>query len=86
MYNILNLSKEQQKLLFETTARRMGVIPTVVEKDFWICIVLDYLFNIFVVITNFMHSYLFYIFCCISNQFGYNLNYSNQIGYKLCII
>ena len=45
MYNILNLSKEQQKLLFETTARRMGVIPTVVEKDFWVCIVLDYLFN-----------------------------------------
>lgn len=45
MYNILNLSKEQQKLLFETTARRMGVIPTIVEKDFWVCIILDYLFN-----------------------------------------
>lgn len=46
MNRIINLSQERRNILFETTAREMKVSKTVIEKDFWVCVVLDYLFNV----------------------------------------
>ena len=45
MKNIIRLNKQQKLLLFETTARQMKVSGVVIEKDFWVCVVLDYLLN-----------------------------------------
>ena len=75
MYNILNLSKEQQKLLFETTARRIGIIPTVVEKDFWVCIVLDYLFNL----SKFKDYFIFKGGTSLSKCYGVISRFSEDI-------
>lgn len=44
MKNILGLTNEQRKVLFETTAREMNISTVVIEKDFWVCVVLNYLF------------------------------------------
>lgn len=45
MQRIINLNQSQRKLLFETTARKMKVSRVVIEKDFWVCVVLNYLMN-----------------------------------------
>lgn len=45
MKRIISLSQERRQLLFETTAREMKISSVVVEKDFWVCVVLNYLLN-----------------------------------------
>lgn len=45
MLRIAHLSQERRNLLFETTAREMKVSTTIIEKDFWVCFVLNYLLN-----------------------------------------
>lgn len=45
MKRIVNFSQERKNLLFETTAREMKVSSTIIEKDFWVCVVLNYLLN-----------------------------------------
>ena len=47
MNQFLQSSKEEQKLVFENTSERLGVSSGIVEKDFWVCYILDYLFNHF---------------------------------------
>ena len=45
MKRIINLDQNRRNVLFETTARQMKLSSTVVEKDFWVCVILNYLFN-----------------------------------------
>ena len=45
MKTVLNLSQEQRNTIFEVTAREMHVRPIIIEKDFWVCVILNYLFN-----------------------------------------
>jgi len=45
MYNILDLSKEDRRTIFRNTAGGMGVHEAIIEKDYWVCLVLDYLFS-----------------------------------------
>lgn len=45
MIKIARLSKNDLQDLFLNTARHMGVQSAVVEKDFWVCVILDYLFK-----------------------------------------
>ena len=45
MNRVIVFSPRQRKTLFETTAREMKVQGVVVEKDFWVCVVLEYLFQ-----------------------------------------
>lgn len=43
MYQIaINDEREE---LFINTAAKMGITPAIVEKDFWVCLILDYLFH-----------------------------------------
>lgn len=42
---VLNASAEDRKGLFTATANRLGVPFQHIEKDFWVCLVLDILFN-----------------------------------------
>lgn len=44
MLNIARTTAEQRRALFHNTAIKMGLSDAIVEKDFWVCWTLDYLF------------------------------------------
>ena len=45
MYNLLKLSKQEFNAIIINTAAKKGMSSAIVEKDFWVCITLDYLFH-----------------------------------------
>ena len=45
MYKIAKESPENLKALFTNTAIKKSISPAIIEKDFWVCLILDYLFN-----------------------------------------
>lgn len=45
MKNVVNLSKEDKRFIFNKAAMNMKIHPSIIEKDFWVCYILDYLFN-----------------------------------------
>ncbi len=44
MDRVAALSDAQRSELFEETARARGILPAIIEKDFWVCWVLKKLF------------------------------------------
>ena len=45
MRNIARLSDNDRRELFRNTADKIGLNDAIVEKDFWVCFTLDYLFH-----------------------------------------
>ena len=45
MYQIAKLKPEDRTVFFNSYAIQTGLSPVVVEKDFWVTLVLDYLFH-----------------------------------------
>ena len=45
MYDIARLDANERNLLFINTAAQKGLPEAIIEKDFWVCLVLDYLFH-----------------------------------------
>lgn len=45
MRNVAKLSDNDRLELFRNTADKMGLNDAIVEKDFWVCFTLDYLFQ-----------------------------------------
>jgi len=45
MREVAKLSDELRRDLFRNTANKMGLHDAIVEKDFWVCFTLDYLFH-----------------------------------------
>lgn len=45
MYNVALASNEEREVLFMNTAAKMGMNAAIIEKDFWVCLTLDYLFH-----------------------------------------
>lgn len=45
MKKIIEMSSEDRKFLFNFAANKLSMHPAIIEKDFWICFILDYLFN-----------------------------------------
>ena len=45
MQNVAKLSSDELKELFALTANEMRLVPAIVEKDFWVVWMLDYLFS-----------------------------------------
>ena len=41
----LTLSEQDKRDVFEAAASRLDTLPSYVEKDFWVCLVLDVLYN-----------------------------------------
>ncbi|MDE0211801.1 MAG: nucleotidyl transferase AbiEii/AbiGii toxin family protein, partial [Boseongicola sp.] len=41
----LTLSEQDKRDVFEASASRLDTLPSYVEKDFWVCLVLDMLYN-----------------------------------------
>ena len=45
MRSLAKESEENLKALFGNTSVKAGLSPAIVEKDFWVCVTLDYLFS-----------------------------------------
>lgn len=45
MKNIARLPEEERLILFRNTTANCGLSEGIVEKDFWVCWTLDYLFH-----------------------------------------
>ena len=45
MRNVAKSSDENRKTLFGNVASKAGLSPAIIEKDFWVCWMLDYLFG-----------------------------------------
>ena len=45
MRNVAKSSDENLKTLFGNVASKAGLSPAIIEKDFWVCWMLDYLFG-----------------------------------------
>lgn len=45
MRNIAVIEAKEREAIFRNTAAKMGISEAVVEKDFWVCYMLDYLFH-----------------------------------------
>ena len=45
MYEIAKLPSEEREILFQNTAAKIGMNAAIIEKDFWVCLILDYLFH-----------------------------------------
>ena len=45
MKNVAILSNDERQELFRNTADKMGLHDAIIEKDFWVCYTLDYLFH-----------------------------------------
>lgn len=45
MRNIAKINEKDRKALFQNTAAKMGLTNAIIEKDFWVCFMLDYLFQ-----------------------------------------
>ena len=45
MYQIARWKEEDRRILFRNTGARLGFHEAIVEKDFWVCLMLDYLFH-----------------------------------------
>ena len=45
MYKFAQMSKEDRDFVFSKTALEKGITKEIVEKDFWVCLMLDYLFT-----------------------------------------
>ena len=42
---IAKLGKEDRVVLFTRTGEKMNMHPAIIEKDFWVCFMLDHLFH-----------------------------------------
>jgi|GEM_PF-1939168 len=45
MYRIAKSNTDNRRILFRNTAAKMHVHEAIVEKDFWVCLTLEYLFH-----------------------------------------
>ncbi len=45
MYKFVNQPEDQMRIVFRNTAQKMGLHESIIEKDFWVCLTLDYLFH-----------------------------------------
>ena len=44
MKNVARLSENDRRELFRNTSDKMGLNDAIVEKDYWVCFTLNYLF------------------------------------------
>jgi len=45
MYDLARLDDKERSIVFRNTANKMQVNEAIIEKDFWVVLLLDYLFN-----------------------------------------
>jgi hypothetical protein len=75
MDKIARLDQSERSELFRETAAQMGISEAIVEKDFWVCWTLRYLFNE----SNLSHDLIFKGGTCLSKVFGLIERFSEDI-------
>lgn len=75
MDRIARASTGERRLVFEAAAQRMALALAVVEKDFWVCYTLDYLFHR----SGFAESMVFKGGTSLSKAFGLIERFSEDI-------
>lgn len=45
MINFIKLKPEEKRIIFENTASKLRMNSAIIEKDFWVCFILDHLFS-----------------------------------------
>ena len=45
MYDLSRQPEEHLQVVFRNTAQKAGLHEAIIEKDFWVCLTLDYLFH-----------------------------------------
>ena len=45
MYRIAKYSEDELRVLFRNTSIKFGLNEAIIEKDFWVCLMIDYLFH-----------------------------------------
>lgn len=45
MYDLVKQPEDQLRILFRNAAQKTGLHESIIEKDFWVCLTLDYLFH-----------------------------------------
>ncbi len=45
MFDLKKIDNDEQKILFLNTGEKLGIKPFIIEKDYWVCYILNYLFN-----------------------------------------
>ena len=86
MIKVANMNEVDRRVLFMNTAEKMSMHPSIVEKDFWVCYILDYLFHrcewqkAFVFKGGTSLSKAYHVIDRFSEDIDLILNW-NQIGY-----
>ena len=75
MITIANINEKDRKALFQNTAAKMGMTDAIIEKDFWVCLMLKYLFNI----SNFKDKIAFKGGTSLSKSYGLIKRFSEDI-------
>lgn len=45
MYEVAKAPLDERRALFRNTSQKMNIHESIIEKDFWVCLTLDYLFQ-----------------------------------------
>lgn len=75
MYDLANLPSQELNDVFLNTSKRLRIPSPVVEKDFWVCLVLDYLFTK----SKFKERFILKGGTSLSKGFGYINRFSEDI-------
>lgn len=79
MKKIARLAEIEKMMIFRNTAGKLGLPVAVVEKDFWVCYALDYLFHR----SPWKHSLIFKGGTSLSKAFGLITRFSEDIDLTL---
>lgn len=75
MLKVANLSAKDREALFRNTAQQMGLNEAIVEKDFWLCWTLNYLFQL----SNWKNHFSFKGGTSLSKSYGLIERFSEDI-------
>ena len=75
MLNLLNMDNDQLGTLIEQSSLETGLPHAIIEKDFWVCYLLDYLFNR----SSFRNSLIFKGGTSLSKAYGLIERFSEDI-------
>lgn len=78
MIHVANLSETDRRALFLNTAEKKNLHPAVVEKDFWVCYLLDHLFHR----NQYQKSFVFKGGTSLSITSGRDMFYGSQRVYQ----
>lgn len=75
MFSFKNISKEDLQSAFRSTSQKMNVNEVIIEKDYWVSFILDYLFSL----SKFKNSLVFKGGTSLSKCFGLIKRFSEDV-------